>query len=178
MARELVKKHSSSSIGSIKESMLTEVQFQSKHGVGWVLMDGRDVTGSEYADLTGNTVLPDARGQFLRGKNNGRADGQENPDGERDLGEHEMDAFQEWGDFTDVSQGQRINNFSDITRTTGTTGQNSPIGNYPLLGVSNSNDDLRQIQMKYEHRAGTRTHLEETRVKNLTVNIFIKINEG
>lgn len=74
MARAIVKSHSSSSIGSVKQSMLDEATFQSIHGTGWVLMDGRDLSvtnpGSAYQTLTGQSVLPDARGQFLRGKVN------------------------------------------------------------------------------------------------------------
>jgi len=74
MARAIVKSHSSSSIGSVKQSMLDEATFQSIHGTGWVLMDGRDLSvtnpGSAYQTLTGQSVLPDARGQFLRSKVN------------------------------------------------------------------------------------------------------------
>lgn len=70
-------------VGSILDSMLTEVQFQAQWNVGWILADGRSVVGSRYHTLTGHTVAPDLRGMFLRGKDNGRG---LNPDGELALG--------------------------------------------------------------------------------------------
>lgn len=74
------------------ESFLAEVQFQNEYGVNWVLADGRSAVGTKYQALTGNTTVPDMRGQFLRGKNNGRNDGNENPDGEVALGSFQDDA--------------------------------------------------------------------------------------
>lgn len=61
-------------IGDIRTSILTESQFNSVQGFGWVLADGRSVAGSPYSALTGNANVPDLRGQFLRGKNYTRAD--------------------------------------------------------------------------------------------------------
>lgn len=76
-------------LGSIIQSMLEEPVFQAQQGSPapstWVLADGRDVTGSAYQQLTGNTNIPDLRGIFTRGLNNGgsvagtRADGNQNP---------------------------------------------------------------------------------------------------
>lgn len=60
-------------VGTTIQSMLTEIQFQSELNVGWILAAGQDVTGSKYQIVTGNTHVPDLRGIFLRGKNNGRA---------------------------------------------------------------------------------------------------------
>jgi len=54
------------SVGSIEASFLTEAEFQSIRGSGWVLCDGRDVTGSRYHELTGSTTIPDARGLYIR----------------------------------------------------------------------------------------------------------------
>ena len=45
----------------------------------WVLADGRTAT-TEYFQATGNANVPDMRGMFLRGLNEGRADGKEDPD--------------------------------------------------------------------------------------------------
>lgn len=165
MARELVKKHSSSSLGSIKESMLTEAQFQAQHGTGWVLMDGRDVTGSAYATLTGNTTLPDARGQFLRGKNNGRSDGQQNPDGDMALGTQTEDAIR---NITgNVSGGRALSPPSPAgafsTYVNNTSGPNNG-GSGELNIVFNA--------------ANVVPTASDNRPKNLTVNIFIKINEA
>jgi hypothetical protein len=61
----------SSAIGSVELSLLTETQFQAQKGDGWVLMDGRSVVGSGYATAFSLTNIPDFRGLFIRGKNNG-----------------------------------------------------------------------------------------------------------
>jgi len=53
-------------VGSVQQSMLTEVQFQTEMGDQWVLMDGRSVVGSRYETITGNSNVPDATGAFIR----------------------------------------------------------------------------------------------------------------
>lgn len=84
-------------VGSIVASMLDESTFQAQNTSPsperWVLADGRDVTGSTYQSLTGDTTIPDLRGNFLRGKNNGRSDGKENPDGDLALGTYTASKF-------------------------------------------------------------------------------------
>ena len=53
-------------IGSIEASFLTEAQYQARRGMGYILADGRNVLGSAYYVITGNTTVPDLRGLFLR----------------------------------------------------------------------------------------------------------------
>jgi len=133
--------------------MLSEAQIQAQIGDCWVLANGRSVTGSDYETLTGFSNIPDARGVFLRSKNNGRSDGNENPDGELALGAYQADNFK-----SHVHR-QRLNGsgFSD-----------SPLTNTSNGNVSNSTRDS-QIDTKS-------TGGNETRSKNITVNTFIKIN--
>ena len=133
------------SLGTIVQSMLTETQFQSLNSTSWVLMDGRDVTGSAYATLTGQTTLPDARGAALRMKNNGRSDGNQNPDGDSILGAWQGDEFESHTHGT-------------VNAGTGVTG--GGLG----YGVQSSGGNTQA--------AGG----NETRMKNVTVNFFIKIN--
>lgn len=57
-------------IGQVIYSMLTESQQQTYYGDGWVLCDGRSVSGSVYAAITGSSTIPDARGRYLRAKDN------------------------------------------------------------------------------------------------------------
>lgn len=89
-------------VGDVKTSILTEAQFQTVHGTEWILMDGRDVTGSAYHTLTANTTVPDGRGIFLRGKNNGRSTAEGNPSGEVSMGTNQADQLQSFkvGDGT------------------------------------------------------------------------------
>lgn len=82
-------------VGSVQEALLTETQFQSIRGVGWVLADGRNVAGSQFHTITGLTVIPDYRGVHARGKNNGRSDGKENPGGDLALGASQGDDYKQ-----------------------------------------------------------------------------------
>jgi hypothetical protein len=147
------------SIGTILDSMLTEAQFQALNGVEWILMDGRNVVGSAYNILTGFATVPDARGTVLRGKNNGRADGNQNPAGDLALGAFENDQFQGHFHQNDPNAdgggeggagGGNIYNGLNVT-TFATTILSDGVNGVPRIGP-------------------------ETRVKNITVNHFIKIN--
>lgn len=62
-------------VGSVIASMLSQSQMQAQSGAGWIVSDGRTVTGSDYALLTGNTTVPDLRGVFIRGKNSSPTQG-------------------------------------------------------------------------------------------------------
>jgi hypothetical protein len=66
--------------GSVIYSKMSLAQFQAVKGVGWVLANGANVSGSLYHTVTGRTNIPDIRGVFIRGLNNGRSDGKQNPD--------------------------------------------------------------------------------------------------
>lgn len=175
MARALIKKIKSdpNPVGSIIESMLDEATFQAEFGNNWVLFDDRSVVGTDYEALTGFSTLADARGQTLRMKNNGRSDGQEDPDGERALGSQQEDAMQQiTGSFT-----TRVQNVS-LTLAVGSSGaysitqDNSALGTMQDGGVQNR----RQfINFDSANSPGARTGVE-TRTKNIAVNYFIKIN--
>ena len=139
-------------VGDVKTSMLTEAQFQELHGQTWVLMDGRSVTGSDYESITGESTIPDARGQFLRGKNNGRNDGNENPDGDLDLGTYQADEFKS---HTHLSSG----NFGPFG-SEGSYSTNGLFANATTSAIARTSS----------------TGGNESRPKNITINYFIKIN--
>lgn len=54
-------------IGEIMAADLTLAEFQAVHGTGWIIADGSSCTGSVYASVTGHTIVPDLRDEFLRG---------------------------------------------------------------------------------------------------------------
>ena len=146
-------------VGDSKYSMLLEEAFIAQNGGGWILADGRDVSGSSYETLTGNPNVPDARGQFLRGKNNTRADGQENPDGDVALGLQQTDAMQ--------GHSHGIGNKGSSTG--GTSG-------YRNSGTPFTQPNQFTSSVYGDAGDGTpRTGLE-TAPKNVTMNCFIKIN--
>lgn len=146
-------------IGDIITSILTEAQFQAQRNNGWVLMDGRNVGGSKYATTTGNNVIPDARGMFLRGKNNGRADGKQNPDGDVAVGTYQADMY-----------------------TSHTHIQNAHAHPYTAAGAAGGWGSGLEAERPYASNTGATTATNqnsggnETRSKNITVNYFIKIN--
>jgi len=78
-------------LGDIVSSMLDEGTFISVNGNGWVLADGRPVSGTDYAKLVSPTV-PDLRGVYLRGKNYSRDKAKGNADG--DLAPGTFQAFE------------------------------------------------------------------------------------
>lgn len=80
-------------IGEVVGSMLTLTQFQAIMGTGWILCDGESVVGSQYQILTSNNNVPDARGQFFRGQQGARTDGNGNPDGNLPLATYTPDNF-------------------------------------------------------------------------------------
>ena len=156
-------------VGDVIHSMLTEEQFIAENGAGWVLADGRDVTGSKYATVTGNTTVPDMRGQFLRGKDHGRhlIDGRGNPD-DLNLGVSTEDKFEDHKhDTVDNSFGKEAALYATAQ------GQNPPGPNNSNMLTGTGSSGGVYIRTSLANSGGG----NETRPKNTTVNIFIKIED-
>ncbi len=154
-------------IGDVKQSVLTEAQFQSLHGTTWVLMRGQSITGSSLATEFGLATLPDARGVFIRGKNNGRADGNQNPDGDVALGTVQADGF------GSHNHGGGNHNHQAGTGTWDTNANVDAANRFPDFANSGPSPN------SFVQNSGTIISTEganETRMKNITANIFVKIN--
>lgn len=153
-------------IGSYAKSNQSEAAFQVDRGAGWILADGRSVVGSAYESLTGNSTIPDVRGRFFRGKNNGRSDGNENPSGELALGTFQADALKDHThDITRVTSSEDI--FSSKDRT------GPPVhysGSNEFASISNFN------QLPDPTGQGPRTIGPETAPRHTVWNVFIRIN--
>jgi len=132
-------------VGEIKISLLSVEKFKSLYGNAWVLMDGANQEGTQYAELTGNKTVPDARGAFLRMYNNGRNDGLQNPD-EVKLGDYQIDDFKSHTHTYSDSGGSSRFRYNAAGGWEGTPNQQT--------GASGG---------------------KETRPKNITVNYFIKV---
>jgi hypothetical protein len=150
-------------VGTIVETMLTEAQFQAEVGnTNWILADGRNVAGSRYTTVTGNSNIPDLRGVFLRSKNNGRSDGNQNPDGDLALGTFQADMYASHnhpdpGHFHNLGAGYLAN---------------TSYG-------SNNNTYMDQTTVRSTFTAFTNIQPaggNETRSKNVTVNCMIRVN--
>lgn len=155
-------------VGTYMQSMLTEVQFQAEAGSGWVLADGRSVVGSRYETITGSANIPDARGTFLRSKNNGRADGNQNPDGDLTLGQFTGDAIRNiTGQANIIGEPYGIDGSASgaFNKLTGFPNDRTP--------QTTNTDECGAIQLDASNVVPTAA---DNRPKNITVNTFIKIN--
>lgn len=142
-------------IGEIKTSLLEPDEFTSLYGNSWILMDGRDVSKSMFATLTGMTNVPDARGKFLRMSNNGASGTNYDPETSRTLGSFQKDSFKKHnhekvynGHHPQGSNGSKNN--TNLMIKGGTSSQGNRFGLHPNGG-------------------------DETRPKNILVNYYIKI---
>lgn len=149
-------------VGSVVHSMLTEAQFQAENGFGWVLARGQSVVGSRYQTITGSPNAPDLRGVFLRGKNNGRSTSSGNASADRALGTYEGDAIR---NITgDIGIWANPESYSGVFANNGTTAQSRP-----------GNGSFSQWRANFNASRVVPT-AAENRPRNVTVNIFIKIN--
>lgn len=169
---------SSIAVGSVYPSILTELQFQSINGVGWVLADGRNVSGTRYHAITGLTTIPDLRGMFLRAKNNGRSDGNQNPDGDVAIGLYQADdnLSHDHSVATSSSHQHRTLLYADETDS----GTDAEIMDNDATGPSSSAYWPTQTSSaSYDGRHGHTLQdngSSEMRMKNVTMNLFVKIN--
>ncbi len=165
-------------VGDVVDSILDEATVQLLRGPGWVLMDGRSIAGTRLAELTGLTNLPDARGVFRRAKNNGRADGSENPDGEKAIGAFESDKFgtHNHGGGSHSHNTVRFNASSTLPLSstnpyiseTGTISARE----YTIRGASSTpGHGATSTVGNITTQGGT-----ETAPKNITVNTYIRID--
>jgi hypothetical protein len=166
-------------VGSVLYSMLDEAAFQSQVGAGerWVLANGASVAGQNtlYERVTRTSTIPNLLGVFVRGKNNGRSDGYQNPEGELALGQVSADRFKQ-------------HNHS------GGTGPDAPdhthgFGGYPF-GASYGGDNQSQnvntppngFHRQTDGASARHSHSipqdggSETAPKSVTMNPFIRIN--
>lgn len=137
-------------VGQIRTALLTESQFQLENGMGWILADGRNVAGSRFSTLFGANTVPDLRGVALRGKNNGRSDGNQNPDGDLALGLYQADMYASHSHYMSL-------------RVYGVEGSDDG---------GSRNREITSVGWANTDAAGG----NETRMKNVTVNFFVKVN--
>lgn len=160
-------------VGTVVSSLLTEAVFLSESGFSqWVIADGRDVSGSDYSALTGELNVPDMRGMFIRGTNNARTDGLEDPDGERALGSFQSDrfgahthdvAYQAWN--ISIYSNPYYQNYGSV---------NGPCPDSPDGYVASG--PFRCINGRSKPDAARTKGGPETAPRNIAVNYFIKIN--
>ena len=148
-------------LGDVKTSILTLAQFNSITGGGWALADGSSAIGTDLFALTGDPNLPDLRGVFLRGQNNGRSDGFEDPLAGKILGQSYMDKTGDSGiGLTLSSHNITHKAFRNAPSTSG-------------IGVGT----LGVVESIGSHDHTISGFDDETSPKHAVVNYFIKVNK-
>jgi hypothetical protein len=153
-------------VGSVMHAMLTEAQFQAQASTKWVLADGRNITGSTYHQVSGFTNVPDLRGVFARGRNFNRDTDFGNSLGDLGVNTYRTDWLQlhtHQLDMPGPATPTYIRETSSVTEGTGTI-QKDEGSEYKLVPVTLTNAPLPVSAD------------DETRPRNVTVNIFFKIN--
>lgn len=149
-------------VGTIISSVLDQTEFAKQAGdpatfdlitSKWTLADGKLVSGSHYAEVRANAPVPDLRGVFLRGKNNGRPDGRGNPQ-ELGLGEYQDDQFQDH--VHQYNRGGNVQNGTELYA-------------FP----ANANGGIERAPTNFIIQG---KHGDETRPRNVTVNYYVRIN--
>lgn len=162
-------------VGSVVASMLTEAQFQAQTGspspATWILCDGRSIAGSLFQSVTGNTNVPDLRGIMIRGKNNGRADGNQNPDGDLPLGSFTSDRFAVHNhNFFDPGHTHAMNpDFGNAGTNYGAGAARQAYAQTPFGTGQVTASSTSGVIVQYQGG-------NDTAPKNVTLNWFIRIN--
>lgn len=143
-------------VGTIRKSNLDTFNFGQTYGGNWVLANGQDVTGSKFETLTGQSTVPDMRGLYLRGFDNGK--GTDDP-----------------GHLIGTFQDDEIKAHNHTFKS----------GNNQWAGVHTFGNQTYGTYTDYMERPEKTDDgaimnngllLDESRPKSLMVNYFIKIN--
>lgn len=153
-------------VGDIVPSMLTLAQFQAIRGTGWVLANGASATGTTYNTITGFANIPDLRGRFLRGKNNGAS---VDSNGDLALGTLVADQFGSHA-HTLTDPGHRHSTSNRNVNFTDTAGA-GPVFPYGWDGDTPINNPLAGTGITMANAGAA-----ETYPKYATINFFIRVN--
>ena len=172
-------------VGDLKQSILLETAFINELPAAergkWVLADGRTVTGSRYATITGNSNVPDLRGAFLRMSGNNAASGRTHwaGGGVGDFGE-DGTAMPKNHPFTATAAmaGNHSHRFTDPRRPAKGGGFSSSTHDgypetcrYPL-----DNSGTTSTDGNHSHGITVAGGDNETRPKHYCLNFYIKVN--
>lgn len=144
-------------VGDVKYSLLAPKEFRKVNGRAWILMtDEQSIAGSRLSSLIHTTKLPDARGVFIRGMNEGRDSARGDSDGNRPIGAYQSDDFKSHDHDTDWEVGFSVNGNGTTQLIDGDDGSSSRGSRDPL---------------KTKSRGGN-----ETRPRNIALYVYVKLN--
>lgn len=169
-------------IGDVKFSLLAPEEFRKCHGNGWALMMPKKLIpgehgkiirrafGGQLGELTDLNDIPDARGVFIRGMNQGRPaeytiDNEGKPDGS---GAGDSDGDRLLGSFQ-----------SDVLQDHVHMQQRLTPGDDRGLNIQGGNDDGYYAHLETTEVTKTGKHAaragKETRPRNIAVYIYVKV---
>lgn len=150
------------SLGSIQQSILSEEEFQNLSGNCWIQLNPSsgtsvDISGSDLSSLTSKSSLPNIKDTFL--SNSGGNSGSVGTIQNETVKKH-----RHWISNGPFDDGNATGNMTNTQRY----GLWGDAGSY---SVNDHNSSIGRYSA-YHNKDG------ETRPKNLSVNIFIKINRN
>ena len=170
---ELTGGRATGTVGDIAMSTLDLATFQSLRDDTWVLADGETYLNSDWFKITGLPNVPDFRGLYPRGKNEGRTDSFSNPEGEVPLAGVQPDEHREHTHAFRVS-------FETGGSRDGWGSNYGPVGDGTATGTLNpypsNNTSFKSLGTSTANPVRTSYGGAETRPKTITVNFYIKIN--
>lgn len=151
-------------LGDVKYSTLNPEKFIQLHGKSWVLMDGRNINNTDLFKLTQMSMLPDARGVFLRSMNVNRDSNEGDSDGDRPLGSYQPDEFKAHKhDVIDNGHNHGLKYTLNQGTNVGASGAEAT-----TLGAGYINGHANIA----ESTKGGR----ETRPRNISLYVYVKVN--
>jgi len=153
-------------VGEIVWSLLSETEFQKRYGAEWKLIKGQSLSGTDLESFLGPTA-PDARGDFLRLKDNGRG---RDPQGDSSIGTSRSDILKSHMHYeettTSNSTGSSSARYADNSDNFINAGADEPI-TYDGDGVP------KTVKRGNRVLYGS----SETAPKHVLVNAFTKEND-
>lgn len=163
-------------VGTVIHSLLPEPDFQEEMGTEWVLLDGRPLARTDelstfldgFQGPAGNILLPDAQGKFLRMmdyRNRSQRDVDGDPEVNRIPGGYQSDLF----------QGHHHEAYARDDAGTGGVGSIGPLNRRSVGTGAVVSDGIGGAIT--DGTSGTPRSGSETRVRNIAVNLFVKVRK-
>lgn len=149
-------------VGDYKWSALPVVEFEDEHLGSWKLCNGQSCAGTLYQTITGNATVPDSTtdGTFIRAAKSGRI-----------LGSTEADSMQ--GHGHDLYVGNTSSGFAH-GNANNQIALADVAGGRVLKSAASGSQDLINAA-KTDGVNGTPRIANETRPKNIALNLYVKV---
>jgi hypothetical protein len=167
----------SGEVGDVKYSILNPTQFAAQNGGCWVPMDGRSITGSKLATITGLASVANAGGLFFRSQEYGTSNNDPDRTTTSTIATPQGDDFKLHTHTLSIDYGGAHNHSFWVDKSNG----NGDSGDsyYPVPYQDNDGTygfDLLGTGAHSHSGSNSSTGGTETRPKNLNLWTYIRIN--